>query len=116
MTTIKNMAYWRSKNNVKSDGSYDGGELKANRSPMRQQVKLDKKFIKPQLSHPKTHFETFQKNFDLPKNIINKPNHRIGYQRIVDNPIPRPPIQSIKMKELPRMKKIEIETRDIKNL
>ena len=37
MTTIKNMAYWRSKNGVKSNGSYDGGDLKAKRSPMRHQ-------------------------------------------------------------------------------
>ena len=37
MTTIKNMAYWRSKNKVKSSGSYDGGDLKAKRSPMRHQ-------------------------------------------------------------------------------
>ena len=29
MTTVKNMAYWRSKNNCKADGSYDGGSLKA---------------------------------------------------------------------------------------
>jgi len=35
MTTIKNMAYWRAKNNVKSDGNYDGGDLKANRTPMK---------------------------------------------------------------------------------
>ena len=38
MTTIKNMAYWRSKNKVKSDGSYDGGNLKAKRSPMKHEV------------------------------------------------------------------------------
>ena len=35
MTTVKNMAYWRSKNNCKADGSYDGGSLKAKRSPMK---------------------------------------------------------------------------------
>jgi hypothetical protein len=36
MTKIKNMAYWRAKNNAKSDGNYDGGDLKANRTPMKQ--------------------------------------------------------------------------------
>ncbi len=37
MTTVKNMAYWRSKNKCGSKGSYDGDlpKLKAKRSPMK---------------------------------------------------------------------------------
>jgi len=50
MTTIKNMAYWRTKNGVKSDGSYDGGELKSKRSPMKQKKSDDGKITYPKVS------------------------------------------------------------------
>jgi hypothetical protein len=38
MTNIKNMAYWRAKNGMKSAGSFDGGLIGGQRSPMRQDV------------------------------------------------------------------------------
>tara|TARA_R100001594_G_scaffold5008_8_gene16360 strand:- start:1855 stop:2421 length:567 start_codon:yes stop_codon:yes gene_type:complete len=39
MTKTKNMAYWRAKNGMKSAGSFDGGLIGGERSPMRQVVK-----------------------------------------------------------------------------
>jgi len=102
MTTIKNMAYWRSKNNVKSDGSYDGGELKANRSPMKQNNLKKIDHLEKKIDTKRDHFEELEKE----RAIMPTKIHKLPNTRIVDNTqtIPEPQIQ---LMELPRMKKID---------
>ena len=88
MTQLKNMAYWRAKNNCKSAGSFDGN-LKNKRSPMRQDSEQEKKderlgkgiFNKPADEKKKEESSPAKLQLKGGKQVYNPPNITIPQLR-----------------------------------